>query len=244
MKPKYLSVIVLAMILLISVSACSPQSNLSVEEYAIISISWEGESLLFEPIEGTREAILAKHADERSKSPTTYLPPVKVGSHDLNVMENYTDNLVTVVVYRNDRLEITVDAGVISPISNFRGIWLEDDHWFMEVAHVEEDLSDPNAGFDVWGEIIKDGESLNEKFGYDEAFNFQILSGRSFYFFSKDETLGYSYDGKDILLGYSDIPHYQCCSGSAFNPLPAENMVAFYASSGEQDYYVEIGFFE
>jgi len=244
MKQKNFAICTLASILILSLSACSQKTSLSVEEYAIKSMNWEGETLTFEPIERTREDILSKHQEERSKPAQTFIPPVELNGDTLNVKENYTDNLVSVDVYRNDLLELSIEAGVISPINNFRGLWAHESQWFVEVAHVEENPVDPNAAFIIWGEIFQDGESLNEKHGYDEAFNFQILSDKPFYFFSKDDILGFSYDGKETMLDFSEIPHYQCCSAAASNPLAAENMVAFYASLGEQDYYVEIGNFE
>ena len=244
MKKIFFLLYVVVAVICISITSCSPKSKLSVEEHALVAMDWEGESLVFEPIEGSREEILAKHADERSKSPITYMLPVNLGSDTLNVMEKYTDNLVSVEVYRNDLLEVSIDAGVISPINNFRGLWLDEGHWFLEVAHVEEDPVDPNAAFIIWGEIFQDGESLNEKFGYGEAFNFQILNGEPFFFFSEDGEIGFSYDGEETALRYSDIPHYQCCSGAAFNPLPAEKMVSFYATKEVVRYYVEIGAFK
>lgn len=244
MKQKHLFKMAILGILLFSFTACSPTSMLSIEEHAIKTTNWEGEELTFDPLEGTREEILAKHEVERSKPPMTFTPPVKLEGDSLNVVENFRDNQSFVEVYRNDRLEMSIAAGVISPINNFKGIWVLDGRWILEVAHVEENPVTPNAAFVVWGEIIHDGESLNEKHGYDEAFDFQILNGNPFYFFRKDGVLGFSYDGEETLLGYSAIPHYQCCSGAAFNPHHAENMVAFYTSKDEQDFYVEIGAFD
>jgi hypothetical protein len=29
-------------------------------------------------------------------------------------------------------------------------------------------------------------------------------------------------------MGYSQIPHFECCSGAELNPISAENMVAFF----------------
>jgi hypothetical protein len=244
MNHKRLFLFAVVGILFISLSACSPQSALSIEAYAIRSMDWEGESLVFEPLEGTREAILAKREVERSQPATTFTPPVTLGSDSINVVEQYTGSQVTVEVTRNDLPVMAVDVGVISPINNFRGVWVVGEQWFLEVAHVEENPTDPNAAFILWGEIFADGNSLNEQHGYDEAFNFQILDGKPFFFFSKAGELGYSYDGRETKLDYTDIPHYLCCSTSAFNPLPAEKMVALYASAGEQDYYVELGVFE
>ena len=244
MKQKHLLLSTVFVIFALSMAACSPKTNLSIDEYAIVGLDWEGEDLIFEPLEGTREEILVKYADERSQPAATFTPPFTLGSDSLKAIERYSENLVSVDVTRNDLLVLSVESGVISPINNFRGFWVLDGHWFLEVAHVEENPTDPNAAFIIWGEIFQDGESLNEKSGYDEAFNFQILNGRPFYFFSKDGAFGYSYDGRNTTLGYTEIPHYLCCSASAFNPQAAENMVAFYASKAEQDFYVELGAFE
>jgi hypothetical protein len=231
-------------ILSISFAACSPKSTLGIEAYAIGTMDWEGESLAFEPLEGTSEAILAKREVERSQPAITFTPPVTVGSASINAVERYTGSQVAVEVTRNDLPVLTVDAGVISPINNFRGVWVVGEQWFLEVAHVEENPTHPNAAFIIWGEIIQNGESLNEQHGYDEAFNFQIMDGKPFFFYSKAGELGFSYEGRETKLDYTDIPHYQCCSASVFNPLPAEKMVAFYAAEGAQNYYVEMGAFD
>jgi hypothetical protein len=45
------------------------------------------------------------------------------------------------------------------------------------------------------------------------------------------------------MLGYDAITHYQCCSDSTLNPRASENMVAFFASTGIDWYYVELGLF-
>jgi len=243
MKKKLWILFVIFMIFALNLTACSPKSELSVEAYAISAMDWEGENLIFEPLEGTREAILAKHEVERSRLAFTFTSPVTSGSDMINAVERYTGSHVTVEVTRNDLLVMTVDAGVISPINNFRGLWVVGEQWFLEVAHVEEDPVDPNAAFIIRGEVFQDGESLNEKHGYDEAFNFQILDGKPFFFFDKDGEVGFSYDGRDTILGYTEIPHYLCCSASAFNPQAAEKMVAFFAAKGTQNYYVEIGAF-
>jgi hypothetical protein len=254
MKQKHLFLVIVLMILLINISACSPKPKLSIEEHPIKNIDWECEDLTFEPIEGTREDILAKRKFERMKPAQTFSRPAEIGNHtirvtegfgeDYDAAENLTKAYTWLDVYEDDLLVMTIDTGVISPINNFRGLWVYESHWFLEVAHVEENPVDTNAAFVMWGEILYDGKSLNERYDYEEAFNFQLLNNKPFFFFKEDGEYGFSYDGKEAKLGYSEIPHYLCCSASAFNPLAAENMVAFYASTGEQDYYVEIGNFE
>jgi hypothetical protein len=98
--------------------------------------------------------------------------------------------------------------------------------------------------FDVWGEVIQDGISLNKQHGYQEAFGFQLMKGKSFYFFKKRGRLGISYNGVEIPLGYTQVPHYWCCSAAALNPRSAKNMVAFFAQRGGVWYYIEIGVFD
>lgn len=244
MKQKHWIFIIYFVVFVLSLTACSPNPQLSIEEHPIRAMDWEGERLIFEPLEGTMETILAKHAEGRAQSAITFMPPVIVGNDSINAVERFTGSQVAVDITRNDLPMMTVDAGVISPINNLRGLWVVDDQWFLEIAHVEEDVTDPNATFIIWGEIFQGGESLNEQLGYEEAFNFQILDDKPFFFFSKDGVLGYSYDGRETTLGYSEIPHYLCCSASAFNPQAAEEMVAFYALKAELYFYVEMGSFE
>lgn len=69
------------------------------------------------------------------------------------------------------------------------------------------------------------------------------FNGKPFFFYSKAGVIGFSYDGQETDLDYTEIPHYQCCNAVAYNPQPAKNMVAFFASKGERDFYVEIGAF-
>jgi hypothetical protein len=121
MNQKRLFLFAVAGTLLISLTACSPKSALSIEAYALRDMDWEGESLVFEPVEGTREAILAKREVERSQPAITFTPPITLGSDSINAVEQYTGNQVAVDVYRNDLPVLTVEAGVISPINNFRG---------------------------------------------------------------------------------------------------------------------------
>lgn len=66
-----------------------------------------------------------------------------MGGDSLNVIDDYEDDLASIEVYRNDSLEMSIEASVISPINNFRGIWVMDDQWFLKVAHVEENPVDP-----------------------------------------------------------------------------------------------------
>jgi len=244
MQKKYSDFPKLFLLVLFLLTACGHPTGLVFEEHAIRTMDWEGESLTFTPVQGSREAILAKNEAERDKPAPIFTLPVSLEKDELDVAENYQGSQVSVDVTRNGEPALTIEAGVISPINNFRGLLVVDGHWFLEVAHVEEDPNDPNAAFIIWGEVFKDGESLNQQFGYDEAFNFQILGGKPFYFIKKGDQMGYGYDGVETWLPYTHIPHYLCCSASAFNPLASENMVSFFAEKSDSKFYIELGLFE
>ncbi len=71
------------------------------------------------------------------------------------------------------------------------------------------------------------------------------MGGKPFYFFKKQGALGtprygISYAGQEADLGYTNILHYQCCSGSVLNPWSAAKIVAFFAQQDGNWYYVEI----
>ena len=108
-----------------------------------------------------------------------------------------------------------------------RGLWVYAGHWILEVT----------------GQVIEDGQSLNERADYDETFGFQLLQGEPFYFFKKGSAIGAVYAGQEIQLRYNEVPHYGCCSPAELNPISAENMLAFFAQRDGRWYYVEIGVF-
>jgi len=233
------------LICLIIITGCTPQPStppLTIEEHALEQI---GDLDLgdWTPVEGTRAQILTKHEDLRAASAVEGVSTLILGTDTIRAVESYEGKYVSVDVTRNDQPIFTTKTGVISPINNFRGLWAVDDQWIMEVAHVDESSSDPNTAFIIWGEIIQDGASLNQKFGYEEAFGFQLLDAKPFFFFKKEGQIGMSYDGVETLLKFTDVHHYLCCSTGSLNPRSAEKMVAFFAKRVNVDYYVEIGVF-
>jgi hypothetical protein len=218
--------------------------KLSIEEYVLASRGSEGD---FIPVEGTLDEVLSKHQDERAKQLSTNPPTdaITLGEDKLTATATISDDKVTVQVFRNDEPIYTAAAGDATPISPLRGLWVSDSHWILEAAHIAKKTDTSNVTtYDILGEVIQDGVSMNEQYGYEETFGFQLIKGRPFYFFKKDGLIGISYNEEATSLEYTAIPHYGCCSAAAFNPRSAENMVAFFASRGEVEYYVEIGVFE
>lgn len=242
-KPFILTISLLTLTFLLT--ACAPGQGavrLEIEEHALLDLG-DADMGDWTPVEDNRQEILARHQDLRETSATAGVSALTLAGDRLVATENYDQKYVSVIITRNDEQVYQTDAGVISPIDNFRGLWAVNEQWFMEVAHVEENPDDPNAAFIVWGEIIRDGDSLNKKYGYSEAFNFQLLDGKPFFLFIKDGSAGFSYDGRETDLDFEKITHYQCCSASSFNPRPSSTMVSFFARRGDVDYYVEVGKF-
>jgi hypothetical protein len=219
--------------------------ELSIEEYPLKDRPPVDESRSFTPVQGTQEEILSKRQSERTKI-WRYADQVLLGSDKLTAATaDANAGKVSVQVSRNGTAIYTVQLGDSSPIAPIRGLWAYDNHWVLEAAHTIQKFSLSNViDYNVWGEVVQDGVSLNRQHGYQETFGFQLMKDKPFYFFKKRGQLGISYNRQEIALGYTQVPHYWCCSAAALNPRNAENMVAFFAQRGGVWYYVEIGVFE
>jgi hypothetical protein len=239
--------------------------ELGIEECALQAMPHIiGESSIsFLPVEGTQEDILSKHQDERNKpfpdtsSYENFHPGYSAILNGQGIVATYyeTPSITTdmgtfykgyVEVSQEEKVLYTIQTGDSTPVSSLRGLWTYDNHWVLEIVHATEKkgLFQSEMDFDLLGDIILDGVSLNQQQEYQETFGFQLMNGKPFFFFKKSEHIGISYNGKEISLEYTEIPHYSCCSGAAFNPKIAENMVSFFAQRNETWYYVEIGVFE
>jgi hypothetical protein len=146
------------------------------------------------------------------------------------------DEVGWVTVTRNKQEIYKIFTGDISPITPLRSLWVYDNHWVLETAFVKVPHYD-----EATGQITLDGELLNEKQGYEEAFNFQTINDRPFYFFKKDGKIDAWYDGQVIPLGYDEINHYACCSAAELNPMMWKNMVTFFSTLGKKRFLVKIG---
>jgi hypothetical protein len=111
--------------------------------------------------------------------------------------------------------------GADLPVKGFHS-W--DDHWVLEVSNF----------------IIQDGEILNEKFGFEEAFDWQLINGRPLYFFRQGSRAGISYDGQFLSTYYDDVVHGFCCGLTLNNPVGDESNVYFFAKRDDIWYYVTV----
>jgi hypothetical protein len=229
-------------------AACAPSSSpwpggLQVEEHALVAAP-EPVPLVFQPVQGTQEKILAEHAGDRTRTYSNEVASVdgnpamrSLGESDdlvARLLSSPEDPLrQTVKLYRGDEEILAVDAGLPSPALPLQGLWTYGGHWALEVLYSDAD---------TWaGQVYIDGELVNSVKGYDEAFGFQLLDDKPFYFHVRDGSVGMSYDGQEADLGYDEVIHYRCCAESTLNPIQAVNMVAFFAARDGTWYYVELG---
>jgi len=232
------------------VSACGPSSmatspaNLTVEEHRLVQVP-STEPLAFKPVDGSMAQILSRHAAERSKIIPDSSELIQgrhairrtLGSDLLSATENYSasGNRGWVGVTRGTEEIYRIDTGQPHPIPRLSGLWTYEDHWVLETAYITPDT--------FGGRLSRDGALLRPLEDGEETFDFQLMAGRPFFFFSVDGRIRMSFDGQELAADYDEIPHYQCCSASILNPVHAENMVAFFSRRGDHWYYVEAGLF-
>jgi hypothetical protein len=110
--------------------------------------------------------------------------------------------------------------GVNLPVHRFQS-W--HDHWTLEI----DDF------------LIQDGKILNERFGFEEAFDWQIVNDKPFYFFRKGPQVGISYKGEFLRLDYEEVAHGLCCGLTPNNPSWIdEDTVRFFGKRNGIWYYV------
>jgi hypothetical protein len=246
-----ISLIMLA-IVAISLAGCTTSNSgaLTLEEHPLQG-TLQVEPLVITPLEGTQEEMLKTHSSERSQTfPDNYTTidgnmalsatlngkPLVAGQTFSN---NYSESYVWVTQAGTEIYRIS--TGPASPLNNLIGLWVYEGHWALETALV--DLAGGDVTPFALGQVTIDGVLQNKTRGYDETFGLQTITGKLFYFFKKDGKLGYFYNGQETMLKYEEIPHYNCCSASALNPIQAQNMQAFFARTGDTWYYVELGNF-
>lgn len=218
------------------------ENGLTIEENEIAG-QLRGEPLTFQPVHGSQQAILERHSEQK-EDPYSFSTRYSVtdGEHTYEASEDVDDeDRVIVSVKRDGETLFQMDAGDSAPVGHLYGLWIEDGHWVLEIAFVTTTNEDNVITTEAVGQVYRDGVSLNEQFGYEEMFGYQLLDGKPFYFYQQNGEILLSYDGEVLPLQYDEVPHYQCCSGAAMNPVAASNWVGFWGLRGEVWYYTEIG---
>jgi hypothetical protein len=246
----------ISLLVLFCLGGCRPaQPSLTVEEYELTESPFTNPAG-FTPVNGTEVSVLAKHAAARRNTfPDTYfstenraLITVKTKNGDLVAKEisssgRAEDTQVTVSLDGNPVFSIpTGDAGGLPTL---QGLWEVSGHWVLEVVHVNEYQQGSDViVHELSGQIIEDGEILNQDSNYQTQFGFQLMNGHPFYFFERDNKFGVSFNGQEMTLGYDNVINHYRGDMAALNVTHAKKMVTFFAERGGKWYYVEIGDYE
>lgn len=136
-----------------------------------------------------------------------------------------------ILIKRVDYIYSIVDCGSPSPIGPIITAWGFDDNLIFQTLH------------DMTFDILWNGEFLNASKGYQSSLGFQILGGKPFYFFKRDDKMWLYYDGEEVLLPYDQIETQYCCEGYPIpSPRHYNNMIAYYAKENDQSIFGVIGF--
>ncbi len=129
---------------------------------------------------------------------------------------------VKVTVYRNTREMIyTTTIQAKAPIPGLVNLWTFSDpwvdHWALEVAD----------------SVVIDGQPVNEQHDYQKSYEFHLIGGKPFYFFERAGKVSANYDGHEIALDGSEIPHYNCCSPGLLNPRQKNDTLIFFMNKDQ-----------
>jgi hypothetical protein len=218
------------------------ENGLTLEENEVFGII-DLDSLTFKPVHGSQEAILERHAAEKGDLHSFGIEIViDSGGHQYQAVEDAGANGGLVVnLSRDGEIIFQADAGDVGPICALHGLWVEDGHWVLEFAHVTNTTEGNAVYSDAVGQVYRDGVSLNEGYGYEEIFGYQLLDGKPFFFYLLDGRIHLSYDGETLPIWYDEVHHYKCCSGAMLNPVMGINWVGFWGIREGVTYYTEIG---
>lgn len=183
-------------------------------------------AMIVEEFNGPTTLVRRDAVKRWDQSRHAFLPPVFAGD-DLVAIETDEQHQQFAVRRGNRTVYSFTISGprVDNPV---KGLWSWMGHWVLEVD----------------GQVLVDGQSLNQELGYDKIFGWRLLSGQPFYLFRKDNHIGVSYAGQVLPYWYDEVIHYRCCEPAAFNVAGNEAMVWFHALRDGMWYYVEMGVYQ
>lgn len=197
--------------------------GLSIEEYPM-----NGEGVYT-----TMETLVEARHPERERGGRYWWP--KGGTINGKLFEAREDTdahyFVKIVAILGGVKVFEVDCGYSQVLPSLITAWVYQNQWII--------YSYCNDNFDLYW----DGVSLNSEKGYESSFAFQLLDQEPFYLFIRDDKVGMFYEDSEVMLGYDEVKLTYCCMTYP-PPQHYENMTTFYATIGDQLYYVAIGLFD
>jgi hypothetical protein len=202
--------------------------------------------MIEEYINGDTPEIIRRHIPELGieyylpydidSSQFAFLPIVFKQDNKFDLRAKVIDDNVEVTL--SGHFVLTVETGPLGPIpSSIMSFWVYENHWAIEI------LKNPRTDSldEIYEEIFVDGKSLIGQFGNQRTFNLSIIQGKLFYFYERNNQLGFSYDGVDYPLDYDEISYAYCCGIMEVNPHRFENAIYFVATRNNEIYYVLLG---
>ena len=220
-------------------------AGLTLEENQIVGEP-DLDPLTFQPLYGSQQEVVKRHAQVMQPQYSIQLDFAQ-GDKSITAIGDSHWKVIEPITIEGDgsgvKIRLEQDGKMIfrsndwypAPIEVLRGLWVSGTHWTLEIAGVSRVYGDPT------GQLYLDGVLLNQKYGYQEMFGYQLLDNKPFYFYKKDGHIHLSYAGQDLPLVYDQVPHYGCCSNGELNPRSGPNWLNFWARRGTQWFYVQIG---
>jgi hypothetical protein len=177
------------------------------------------------PLETGQGKLLLVSREKMEDWDSVFPPPIYFGNELIAAQED--NGKVVVRRLSDDQVLYTqpvTSSPVEMPIKTFEN-W--QGHWVLEAD----------------GVLVIDGKNINHQLGYDAIFNWVVLHGQPFFFFTKGQHTGIFFAGKEQDAAYDEVIHYKCCEPAAFNPGNELSIVWFYALRDGMWYYVEAGIF-
>lgn len=97
---------------------------------------------------------------------------------------------------------------------------------------------------EIDGQVIVNGENINQANGYDEVFSWRVIDDQPLYFYSQDGLTRLNYAGRDLPYVYDAVLHGGQGENALYNPGSSSQMIWFYALRDGLWYYVEAGLLE
>ena len=82
--------------------------------------------------------------------------------------------------------------------------------------------------------------NFDRAYGYVRTFGLSILNSTLFYFYERENGLGFSLNRTDYALGFDEILFGQLRPYAELNPFYSDYLIAFFGKRGENWYYAEI----
>lgn len=128
-----------------------------------------------------------------------------------------------------------------APFPQVLGILNYGGDWFLPLRLTVDIDPDPAVSEIVSGDrTIMSQLNFDRAYGYVRTFGLSILNSTLFYFYERENGLGFSLNRTDYALGFDEILFGQIRPYAELNPFYSDYLIAFFGKRGESWYYAEV----